>query len=503
MVRNLTFFSFALLGIFFLTYPAFACDCPAATIQARSEQADTILIVEVLGHRGKTRNMVSTDVRVVKSYKGSFRQGQKLVLGDGADAREDSCRVGFASETPGNRWLIFARSAKDLHKGRWLIRNCGRSAPVEFAKHDIQYLDRIHKYRGRTRIYGFAYGNKVSYASRSIRGTVTRGPGPRLRFIGEGRVFTIRAQADGFFELIDIPPGLYKARVELPIGATEWYINRAFCLTPVEYDNGTLKYGPLGLTVNPTDAERAEGAYTILVPDIGDAEINFRIDTNYRLSGRVFGPDGRPIPHALVSVASYDAVSIRDHAVRADKDGRYEISNNLGGRYVIGVNLRNSLSPEHPYGALYFPGIASRSRSKVIQLGVGTEIEDADLHIPAFRPLVTLSGKLIFADGSPVTDGFVRFVRDGNFQADYDEVKIRVTPDGRFRLRVVKGERGSLTGGVTMVSEGVDGCVNKTQPMVDNDYQKGFKRLWSYDKNAVATRNVSDLIIKFIQSPCR
>lgn len=502
-IGKLMLYACALFPSLLLSSAALGCDCPAATVQARSEQADTIVIVQVIGHRGRLRNLVSTDVKVVRSYKGSFSVGEKMVLGESVDAREDSCRIRFADEAPGGRWLIYARSAHDLQNGRWLIRNCGRSAPVEFAAHDIRYLDRIDKYRGRTRIYGFAPANYVSYADRSIGGAKARGPGALLTLTGENREFSVRAGRDGFFELLDVPAGLYTAKLQLPAGAAEWYINRAFYLSPSEYDSGTLKYGPFGLDATPTERERAEGIYTIQVPEKGDAEINFNIDARNRIRGRVFGPSGRPVPHALVSVVTYSPVTVRDYAVQADANGRYELLNHRTGNYVLGVNVRNSLTQDHPYGPLYYPGIKSRSRSRMIQIGIGTEIDDADLHIRGFKDVVTLSGRLVFADGQPVTDGFVRLYSDGNFQANYDPVEARVTKDGRFRLRVVKGEHGRLFGGVTMVSEGLAGCVNKTQPQVDNDYLKGFKRLFSREKNLIARRNISRIVLKFVEAPCR
>jgi hypothetical protein len=503
MFHKLTLFLYLVLGIFFLVRAAIACDCPAPSIQARFEQADTILVVKIMGHRGLMRHMVSTDVRVIKAYKGSVSVGEKIVLGDSADAREDTCRIWFADESPGGRWLIFAKSAEDRQKGRWLIRNCGRSSPVEFAKHDLNYLDRIDKYRGRTRIYGFAGSNKVTYASRSMHGAVSRGPGMQLTFHGGGHEFAVRASADGFFEVMDVPPGLYKAILESPEGVPFGYPYRAFYVPASGVEAGIDNYGPFSLTVNATDQERAKGVYNIHVPDSGDAEINFSNYLSNRIRGRVFGPDGRPLPHALVSLSTYNSATVYNYTVLADENGRYEISGHLPGIYVLGVNLRNSVSPDHPYGPLYYPGIASRARSRVIQLGAETVIDDADFHIPAFRSLVTLSGRLVFADGSPVTDGFVRFWRDGRFQAEYDEIKTRLTSNGRFRIRAVRRSRGTLMGGVTMVSQGLGGCVNKTQPMVDNDFQKGFTRLFSEEKSVTANRNISGLVLKLRQRPCK
>ncbi len=503
MFRKLTSLLCGLFGMFFFARATLGCECPAPSMQARSEQADTILIVEILGHRGHMRHAASTDVRVIKAYKGSVRVGEKFVLGDSADTREDTCRIWFASEARGGRWLIFAKSSEDVKNGRWLIRNCGRSAPVEFAKHDIDFLDKPDKYRGRTRVYGFAGPIKVTYASRSILGAVDRQPGRRVVFRGGGRELSVPVSPDGFFEVLDVPPGFYKATLASTKGVPYGYPYRAFYEPVSIVVGGINKYGPFNLTVGATDEERAAGSYDVHVPESGDAEINLRFDTSNWIKGRVFGPDGRPIPHAIVGLRTYSAVAVADQTVLADENGRYELTHHVPGIYVLGVNLRNSLRPDNPYATLYFPGIASRAHSKLIQIGADTVINDADFHIPAFRDLVTLSGRLVFADGSPVTGGFVRFFRDGNFQTEYDEVTASVKPDGRFRLRVVKGEHGRLFGGVTSVSEGVNGCVDKTQRMVDNDYQKGFKRLFSADKNLIATRNISGLVIKFIQTPCK
>ncbi len=460
------------------------------------------MIVEVLGHRGKMRHMVSTDVRVIKVYKGSLNVGEKIVLGDSADNREDTCRIWFASEALKERWLIFAKSAEDVKKGRWLIRNCGRSAPVEFAKHDIEYLDHIDKYHGRTRIYGFAGPSKVEYTSSSIRGALKRERGRQVNFRSGELEFSVKADPDGFFEVMDVPPGMYKATLESSGEVPYGYPYRAFYLPLSGVEDGIPRYGPFGMTVVASDKERAAGSFDLHVPESGDAEINLRFYTSNWIRGRVFGPDGQPVPHALVGIRAYGQSSIGYHSVLADENGRYEITHNVPGTYVLGVNLRNSLTPENPYGTLYYPGTPYRSRSRMIQIGLDTVINDADFHIPAFKRLVTLSGKLVFADGTPVKDGFVRLFSDGRFQANYDAAITRVTPDGRFILRVVKGERGRLFGGVT-ASEGLNGCVNKTQPVTDYNYQNGFASLFSSDKNVIATHNISGLVIKFIQKPCR
>lgn len=501
MLDQLRSFAFIALSFFFFVSGVFACECPSQTIQARSEQADTILIVEVRGHRGQMRHMVSTDVKVLKSYKGSFVAGDRIVLGDSVDAREDTCRIHFATEERGSRWLIFARSAEDRQKGRWLIRNCGRSSPVEFAKHDLRYLDGIDKYRGRTRIYGTAWPRDVRYASNSIRGSLKRGQGMKLTFRSVAGEFMATANSDGFFELLDVPHGFYKVTTDwaedIPYGSP----SRAFYYGASLSESGIYRYGPFGFTVSAEERERAEGVFDLHVPENGDAEINFEHYTSNRVSGRIFGPDGRPIPRALVGLRRY-GVDVYDHKVRADVNGRYEISGHLTGKFHLIVNPVDSLSPDHPYGAFYQPGTKYKARSRVIQLGANTVINDADFHVPSFQRLVTVTGRLVFSDGSPVSNGFVRFVRDGRYQAEYDELGAKVNSDGRFRMRLIRGSRGTLTGWIAVVSDGLDGCVEKMQP-TDNDFSKGPPRLFSEEKGITSHRNASGIVLRLRKARCR
>ena len=164
--------------------------------------------------------------------------------------------------------------------------------------------------------------------------------------------------------LSGLPPGKYKVRVDLPQHLSGY-----------------------------TEAE-------VDIVDRACAGLDFRVNSNGRISGRVLSADDQPTPGVKVDIIPVDEM---DRASPAGKwrftkaDGSYEIDWLPPGIYMLGVNLIGSATPKCPFARSYFP--------QQIVIGENQELLHYDLKLKPSGPERVIEGVVLWPDGKPALAG--------------------------------------------------------------------------------------------------
>ena len=387
--------------------------------------------------REKARYVVQTVVaRVDEAFKGAQ-------AGDEVTFRQPShnCAPKFNA---GKRYLFYA--SYDAKTKTWEVHGCGRGSDLEGAADDLLYMRALPLSAERNRVSGMLQ----HYEDGPDKGftLVERLAGAKVRVKGKEKTYEVTTNADGVYELYDLPPGTYSIEPELPFGLKVRF--------PMRFGPGDWKGG--GVTIELSEKTCA-GA-------------DFVISSDNVIGGRVLGPGGVPLPNVcldLLSTGKGDADGGGRIFDCTDAEGRYKLEGVPPGKYVIALNREGKLSGSEPFPAAFYPGTFEREKAAIITIGRGDSRPDYDVALPSLLPTVTISGMLLYADGRPVAREAVTFTTDST-DARYERKTSALTDEtGRFSLTVLKGVPGRLQGEMYVY----DGKFEKPCPAVGKLFAGG------------------------------
>ena len=240
-----------------------------------------------------------------------------------------------------------------------------------------------------------------------------------------------KTDANGVFEIYDLPPGKYFVESEIPAGwrlAPHWFTN-----SPSVVMSGDMK----------PEIKSSKQVAIMLEPG-RHASFEFAFEVDNFVRGRVLGPKGRPMERVCV----YLLPPGKDWGPSncTDKSGRFEITPIPPGEYVLVANRAGKPSDREPFEQIFYPNVPERERAAVINIGVGETLENMDIVIPKLVEAITIQGVMLYSDGSPVTEETVSFnVKKKDDKID-GNVSEKTDGAGRFTLRVLKGLTGELSG---------------------------------------------------------
>jgi hypothetical protein len=129
-----------------------------------------------------------------------------------------------------------------------------------------------------------------------------------------------------------------------------------------------------------------------------------------------------------------------------EADGRFTIDEVALGDYYLVANDDGVIDSDEPFPLTYFPGVLQKEKATVLTFGSGDKLQDFDIHLPTQRPTRTIQGKLLFSDGRPVDDGSIEFISEEKPGETQDHVYVTTDTEGRFKLSVLEGSKGTLHG---------------------------------------------------------
>jgi hypothetical protein len=423
--------------LLFVAASAWACDCGAWPSAKGAWETSPVVF---LGHVERTeqefdklapplrdhlqyRGRQTAWVKVDEAFKG-VQVGAELRLEQPAH----NCAPKFRA---GERVTFYLHPAKE--QGAWEAYGCHRTREATLSADDLLFLRALPSSSRRSRLSGEVelYENAMEEPFRRMRGL----SGIPVRIQGDGRLIKAITNADGVYEVYDLPEGVYRVDVDLPEGLEIHFPILAGVTSP----SGRYK---------STEVSLASGA---------GGSVSFVVMENNVVSGQLVDPEGKPlarIPVALEPVGGL-APSSRPPQSYTKEDGRFELTKFPSGDYLLVANLSGSASGRIPFGAVYFPGVGPRQQAQVFSIRAGSPITNLTLRIPKLEPTITVSGHVRFRDGKPVSKPNL-ILLDGDKREDlYPAGDL----EGRFQIQLLAGKPVRLQASwMAFVSEREQNC---------------------------------------------
>jgi hypothetical protein len=407
----------ALLICAALALPAtsgFACG-PRPTVLDNYEHADAVVIARVLSveiDKNRINGRGAAALVVERVYKGTLRINDRVVFWTDYERG-----LLFDKTTVGNQFLLYLLGPNQ-EDNSWNGLGCARTQGLEWATEDLLYLDNMAQRRDKTRVSG-NYLFSPDLKSNDVANKT-------IRIIGEKRTYLTKTDANGVYEIYDLPPGNYVIQPEVPTG----------------WQSARFPRPVTGLPFTTSISPHAQ-AFTLEAKKHVSVDLVFEADNT--IEGSVVGPDGKPMPNVSAHLWKPDQVGESEIFGRTDDSGHFRIKSVAPGSYLVVLNQNGKLSTQEPFPRLFYPGVTERERATLIDIHIGETVKGVDLMIPRFAETITLSGVLLFSDGKPVADEWVSF--EANEEEGIDGIGVGKTDSmGRFTIKVLQGVKGEIVG---------------------------------------------------------
>jgi 5-hydroxyisourate hydrolase-like protein (transthyretin family) len=336
-----------------------------------------------------------------ESFRGIQAAQAEVITGWGGG----DCGYGFQN---GETYLVYARRGeKDT---RLYTSICTRTRLLTEAAEDLDYFRSLPGADARAIIFGrvtkrnhyWKEGENISL------------PISSAELIVEGNAGSREAQTDakGNYRVTGLTPGAYKVKLKLPEGLVN-------------------NNGKEGL---------AEGSAEVV--ERGCAEVNFYLDSDTRVSGRVVDAVGQPAANIRLEMrgASPDASNINTFLnTQADAEGRFEFKMVPPGDYLLGVNIMDwSSGATSPYPRTYYPGVALKEQAGIIRVKEGERLSDIEMRLPPRPAEYSVEGFVVWSDGRPAPG--VKVYLSSKEEGGVSVSDGAVTDErGRFTLKLYEG----------------------------------------------------------------
>lgn len=348
-------------------------------------------------------------VTAAEAFKGAKR-GQQFLLSQMMNSCSPHLKLG-------DTWLFYLAPAGNE---AWRVPACDRSTPVEHAAEDLSFLRGLPDSAKVNRLSGVV----------TLNGSYLAGVQVTAR--GTSEIRTATTNADGVYQMSDLPPGDYNLEASLPARTRLRFVSRAG---------------------GPQPAARAQQKYTVRLGPTDGAGISFHLAEDTRITGRVLDPAGKPMPNVCVHAerANGGAPNFQQHDC-TNSDGEFVIEELPSGAYLLVANRSGNITADEPFGTVWYPGVAIKAAADTVTVQAGTPMTGVDIRIPVLQPTVIAGGIVQFADGMPAARALVGFVL-----GEHSDSWVRSDADGRFRLPVLQGPTGTVSAQLS-VFEGLDAC---------------------------------------------
>lgn len=188
-----------------------------------------------------------------------------------------------------------------------------------------------------------------------------------------------------------------------------------------------------------------EGTIRAEIVKARHTEIRVYLEIDTQISGKVLSPAGEPMKGVCVSAywltPTVNSFRIPDNCT--DENGEFKITELPAGNYRLTINSRGSITSDNPFETFYYPGVSNEEDAQVIAVGAGTHVKGLVVKVEKTLPLITISGRLTFQDGSPYPEEEVIF-RPVD-ESRYERADVETDRDGNFSFVIPQGAAGELS----------------------------------------------------------
>ena len=460
---------------FLLDVPvATACSCrPKPTVLEAYESAEVVVIARVASvekseHGEGYGGINSTKMVVEKVFKGDLKAGDEMAFAQGAGT---DCIWGFYRESVGQRFLFYLGPRRN---NRWYATSCTRSASLPEtagATDDLLYLSKIKEMQGKTRLSGtiqFIRGSEVNLAGRTIR------------IIGTDKVYEVKTNESGVYEIYDLPAGKYLVEPEVPAG---WKLSDVW-----------LRYSLLP----GDDPGRSSKKLSIALEDKKHASLDIVYELDNAIRGRLFDPNGNPMKDVCIDAVPAQGKNQAEAMDCTKEGGSFALTRLPRGSYVLVINRDGKISSSEPFKTFYYPNVFEREKAVAVAIREGEALEDVNIYAPKVEDTITVEGTFLYSDGKPVVRERVEFEAGKTSDSVEGEAQAITDANGRFSLKVLKDLKGKLHGEMYSYVGEFENC-----PQLDAILKKTGQSVQTPVVEIAAETNLSDVELRYPFPGCK
>jgi len=380
---------------------AFACSCAGESAPCQEYwQVSAVFIGTVIEGRLVTvkegdfeHQRRAVRLSIDEAFRGVEGAEVEVLTGLG----DADCGFGFRRT---QQYLVYAYRSESDEKLQTNI--CTRTRAISEADPDLVYIRGLSKAKGG----GTISGQVVRYR-RNEEGTLANPPLAGVKVTIDGpKKYEAVTDAKGSYRIEGLEPGEYTV----------------------------VPAAPAGLSTRGPDKK-------VTVADRGCAVVDFWLESNAKLSGRVLNPQGLPVNNAEIFIMAADKEKYRGHwdAAYADENGAYSFKLIPAGRYVLKIRYDGTTSQKRPFPVMYYPGTSDKSQVRVFTIQEGDTI-DLDIKVPPLPAEIEIRGQVVWQDGKPAAAARVAYGTDGISYV------VPVDAEGRFSFKVYNGLTVGLSG---------------------------------------------------------
>jgi len=346
-------------------------------------------------------------IRVDEAFKGMFN-GETIVLHQGGN----DCDAKFRT---GQRSVFYLDGGPP---NNWRVPSCTR-ALAEPDGDDVLFLRGLPDSAKGTRLSGEVelYEDSRTQAFRRVGGI----PDVNVKITGpEGFTRQVKTNSTGVYEVFGLPPGRYSVHIDVPKDLKLDF--------PVASGSSVVLHDEAAIQIAPN----------------GGASIDFVLQADTRVSGRMLDSTGKPLADICIDLEPIEG-SGENGAYFFDctnRRGAFAMEMMPPGTYLLVARDPIKFGAQKSESTLYYPGVRDRVQATAVLVEPGKYTKNLDIRLPSAEQRFTISGRFLYADGVPVANGTVTFASQAH---GYSE-RTGTSSDGYFGLRVVTGLQGELTG---------------------------------------------------------
>jgi hypothetical protein len=306
--------------------------------------------------------------RVTEAFEG--------VKGDYIDLSRSPYHFDFRL---GEQYLVFAIPCfwKGASSRCLTISECSDTRPLEYA---AAILEQLRAEKNGKRVAA-VYGTLVRTLGDADweEDYRHRLPNTLIRLQSDNKSFEARTDEHGAYAFDRLPPGKYHVSADLPPNLV------------------------LGNVIGDDPVKPFE------LPRRCCFENDLYALPSGRISGRVIGPDGKPLHLAVVNLylaSRYkdgrpSSYSLQGKGSPLAKWKPFEFYHLPGDDYVLVFNPKNAEDPDAPFPTTFYPSATSVESSQVIHLADGQQLLDADIHVSDPLPTRQITVRLDWGGKQP------------------------------------------------------------------------------------------------------